>query len=214
MSETFLQKNKKDNNLSKSNKPLFNSKLFFDLDNTSNDNDTYESDNSLELKEIESKNNNEYFLLHELLEELDSSFQFTNEKEEKEEKKEKDDKKEEEKEEEKEKQREKNVRNINDFTNIYKNKKYQNFLPNKFSQIFNTLIYNNNYEFYPKNYIHKKSSKNDLINNKNKIEIKKKNFEERKGDWLCLYCNNLNFAFRTKCNRCKALKDEAVKKII
>ena len=214
MSEIFIQKNKKDNNLSKSNKPLFNSKLFFDLDNTSNDNDTYESDNSLELKEIESKNNNEYFLLHELLEELDSSFQFTNEKEKEEEKKEEQKEKgEKEEEKEKEKQSEQNIKNVNDFTNIYKNKKYKNFLPNKFSQIFNPLIFNN-YEFYPKNYIHNNSTKNELINNKNKIELKKKNFEERKGDWFCSYCNNLNFAFRTKCNRCKALKSEAVKKII
>ena len=25
----------------------------------------------------------------------------------------------------------------------------------------------------------------------------------RKGDWICPYCHNLNFAFRKKCNRCK-----------
>ena len=25
----------------------------------------------------------------------------------------------------------------------------------------------------------------------------------REGDWICCYCNNLNFAFRKKCNRCK-----------
>ncbi len=27
-------------------------------------------------------------------------------------------------------------------------------------------------------------------------------WEIRVGDWICLYCNNLNFAFRKKCNRC------------
>ena len=26
---------------------------------------------------------------------------------------------------------------------------------------------------------------------------------QREGDWICNYCNNLNFAFRKKCNRCK-----------
>jgi hypothetical protein len=25
----------------------------------------------------------------------------------------------------------------------------------------------------------------------------------RAGDWVCLLCNNLNYSFRTKCNRCK-----------
>jgi hypothetical protein len=25
----------------------------------------------------------------------------------------------------------------------------------------------------------------------------------RQGDWQCLHCNNLNFSFRKKCNRCK-----------
>ena len=27
----------------------------------------------------------------------------------------------------------------------------------------------------------------------------------REGDWICLFCNNLNFAFRIKCNRCGIL---------
>ena len=27
----------------------------------------------------------------------------------------------------------------------------------------------------------------------------------REGDWICLFCNNLNFAFRIKCNRCGLL---------
>ena len=40
---------------------------------------------------------------------------------------------------------------------------------------------------------------------------KKKNFVEREGDWTCFYCKNLNFSFRKKCNRCKALKDNSEK---
>ena len=33
-------------------------------------------------------------------------------------------------------------------------------------------------------------------------ETTKLPLEIRVGDWICLYCNNLNFSFRKKCNRC------------
>ncbi len=36
----------------------------------------------------------------------------------------------------------------------------------------------------------------------------KKNFIERPGDWICYKCKNLNFAFRTNCNRCHLTKSE------
>ena len=39
---------------------------------------------------------------------------------------------------------------------------------------------------------------------KNKSKFNQTNF--RKGDWLCNYCLNLNFSFRTVCNRCKEPK--------
>ena len=53
--------------------------------------------------------------------------------------------------------------------------------------------------------------------NKNNLEEKvkrekipqnneKKSLDKRKGDWLCPNCNNLNFAFRVVCNRCKLPK--------
>ena len=35
-------------------------------------------------------------------------------------------------------------------------------------------------------------------------------FTERNGDWTCKNCRNLNFAFRTECNRCKLPKKEAL----
>ena len=46
------------------------------------------------------------------------------------------------------------------------------------------------------------------------IMLSMTNFEEktklpleiRTGDWICLYCNNLNFSFRIKCNRCGLLR--------
>ena len=163
-------------NLSKSNKSVFNSKLFIDLDNISIDNDTNESDNTFE---IESKNNTNYFLSNDLIKQLDSSSLII----------EKD-------------------KNINANTNLIKNKKTQN----KFNQIINPIIYNK-FGFFSKN-IYNNSDKKEYIKENNKNENKKKNFEERKGDWLCLFCNNLNFAFRNKCNRCKMAKKQAVKKII
>lgn len=45
----------------------------------------------------------------------------------------------------------------------------------------------------------------------NKFQGKKmRPFTERSGDWICKNCKNLNFAFRTECNRCKLPKKEAV----
>ena len=42
-----------------------------------------------------------------------------------------------------------------------------------------------------------------------KIELKKSNFVERQGDWICMRCQNLNFSFRVVCNRCKISKGES-----
>ena len=67
---------------------------------------------------------------------------------------------------------------------------------------------------YPKN-------KDEKSNNKNKFDKKnaqnsqhskkegkmKKPFEVRIGDWTCSKCSNLNFSFRSKCNRCGLPKE-------
>lgn len=37
---------------------------------------------------------------------------------------------------------------------------------------------------------------------------KKKPFAERAGDWVCIKCKNLNFSFRSACNRCNISKSE------
>ena len=38
---------------------------------------------------------------------------------------------------------------------------------------------------------------------KKKKKINKlKSYNIRKGDWLCPKCNNINFSFRTRCNKC------------
>ena len=47
----------------------------------------------------------------------------------------------------------------------------------------------------------------------NKFQTKKmKTFTERSGDWVCNNCKNLNFAFRTECNRCHLAKGSNEKK--
>jgi hypothetical protein len=45
-------------------------------------------------------------------------------------------------------------------------------------------------------------------------ERKKKPLVERKGDWQCPICHNLNFAFRHSCNRCKLPKEIYLKMIM
>ena len=45
----------------------------------------------------------------------------------------------------------------------------------------------------------------------NKFQNKKiGHFTERNGDWICKNCKNLNFKFRTECNRCKLPKKEVM----
>lgn len=57
-------------------------------------------------------------------------------------------------------------------------------------------------EFIPSKY--KCLNQNCLLNDN--IQGKTK-FVVRKGDWKCFICGNINFAFRKKCNKCKARKD-------
>ena len=45
------------------------------------------------------------------------------------------------------------------------------------------------------------------LEEKNSGDKKKKPLIERKGDWLCPKCRNLNFAFRLICNRCHLSKE-------
>ena len=141
---------------------LFNSKLFFDLENKSfeNDKDTYISDDSFESKEYDI--NDDYFLLNDLIKQINSSGVVPEE-----------------------------------------NKYEKNYLSkNKFNSIL--FSQNVNYNFTSLN-----CSENGIIYNRKK----RNNFKERKGDWICMVCNNLNFAFRTQCNKCKSLKENSVKKI-
>ena len=62
-----------------------------------------------------------------------------------------------------------------------------------------------------------KNDKNKKIKNKKNSQNSKKEgkmkkpFEVRIGDWTCSKCNNLNFSFRNKCNRCGIPKEESEK---
>ena len=49
-------------------------------------------------------------------------------------------------------------------------------------------------------------------NNQGNPVKKHKPFMEREGDWVCSKCKNLNFAFRTRCNRCHLQKSELEKR--
>jgi hypothetical protein len=70
--------------------------------------------------------------------------------------------------------------------------------------INNRLFYGNGNESF-----NKYNFKN-YVENKNRITHKKYKFpREKKVDWICPLCHNLNYAFRTICNRCKIPKKEA-----
>ena len=48
-------------------------------------------------------------------------------------------------------------------------------------------------------------------NMESNLRNKNQQFIERPGDWICAKCQNLNFAFRTNCNRCHLPKNEKQK---
>ena len=83
-------------------------------------------------------------------------------------------------------------------------------VPRYFNNIFNTKIQNIN-KCCPQNDFNKmlfsyNENQTEKLENKYirniKFQNEKKTLDKRKGDWLCPECNNLNFAFRIKCNRC------------
>ena len=83
---------------------------------------------------------------------------------------------------------------------------------NKFSCEFS----NSNRNFSPYN----GNEPNEIFHStRNPNSFEKKNFDEgkknkvfveREGDWICAKCKNLNFSFRTFCNRCKISKEESL----
>ena len=113
----------------------------------------------------------------------------------------------------------KDLNNIDKKENIVKYNKIENENRIKNNMVINSLISlaKNGYEFKPKNYKSEDMNEHKIqekyIENKkyigNKFNqnkfIKKK---REKNDWICPLCNNLNFAFRKICNKCKNSKND------
>ena len=173
-------------------KPLFNSKLFIDMEinkeiedlNYNSENNTEGSENSFQLEE-----NN--YLSNELIEELD----FCNTKKLKDSKS--------------EKEMDNKVNNMNSNSNIINSllSLVDNgyvFKPKNFKPIYdnnkNQNLFNKNNNNCPKQSI----KINNLYLNNN---LDCNNFRDKKKDWICTFCNNLNYSFRIKCNRCKVNKE-------
>ncbi len=76
---------------------------------------------------------------------------------------------------------------------------------NNFLQLFSVEESSNN------NIMNNTNINNNINNISNKGEQKeqktKKQLNVRLGDWACKQCNNLNFSFRDKCNRCGLAKE-------
>ena len=113
-----------------------------------------------------------------------------------------------------------NFSNIDEKENISKYNKTENENMIKNNMVINSLISlaKNGYEFKPKNFKSEEIYDNNLkkeknngdkkyVNNKfnqNKFIKKKRD----KNDWICPLCNNLNYAFRKICNKCKSSKND------
>ena len=96
---------------------------------------------------------------------------------------------------------------INNDFNILNDPKFApNYIPKRMR---NQLIGNQNKKFFQTKTLNKFNDGNfEIIAPKqNKCKIP---FEIRLGDWICFFCNNLNFAFRTKCNICGILKQNSI----
>jgi hypothetical protein len=87
--------------------------------------------------------------------------------------------------------------NFNNNKEIHKSGEIK--LNNNFERVFNdTNVLNNKFD--------ESNEKLMFLSLCNKEEKTKLPLEIRVGDWICLHCNNLNFSFRIKCNRCGILR--------
>jgi hypothetical protein len=62
---------------------------------------------------------------------------------------------------------------------------------------------------YPNNFVDHEFSYENSNSNFRKKARHKKHFKVRFGDWICPKCENLNFSFRSKCNRCGLSKEKS-----
>ena len=101
------------------------------------------------------------------------------------------------------------VLNLNNNTPVFIPKQLRN---KDYKQKGNIIMNDKNIK-YNNNNIDKTNTKNKFDNGKKNAQNSKKEgkvkkpFEVRVGDWTCSKCNNLNFSFRNKCNRCGIPKE-------
>ena len=86
------------------------------------------------------------------------------------------------------------------------------FIPTKY-KMQNTFLVN-----FPADFFNSQNNQfnkfNSYIQYELTIKRTKKKFVERKGDWRCSKCNNINFSFRNQCNKCKISKEDSQKFLI
>ena len=104
-----------------------------------------------------------------------------------------------------------NFVNNNNLNLNYNKNNPQIYIPTK---LRNNEKNNNQYQNYQNQIKEEENNIKNKFDNRNKKytqnvkkERNRKNFEVREGDWTCIKCNNLNFSFRNKCNRCGLPKD-------
>ncbi len=111
---------------------------------------------------------------------------------------------------EEEKEIENQIQNLNQNKNENENENFNNQIQTPLS-----LLKVNKFDYTKMKFnipiLNNMNNNINNINNQNK-EKPKKPFEIRAGDWTCYDCNNLNFAFRIKCNRCGLPKEVSLQK--
>ena len=163
--------------------PVFNSKLFLDINfnfESISNSSSISSEDTDEIEDINSSN----FLSKELINELnfsnvDNSF--------------KDDK---------------SINFPNDSKSfVYLNNDCFSFPIHYINNINSNEFINNNYN--PVNYNNYNNFYSDYCKS-NYYKKKYKIIKDKKKDWVCQICMNLNYGFRTECNRCKLPKERCI----
>jgi len=172
------------NELSRNKLSTFNSKLYLDMElsgeNTLSKDDTEDSEIYIESSSIKLKD----FLSNDLIEELNSPSE-SNQK----------------------------VIYSNDSITLKNQEFYMNY-EYDMAHLLDSVNYNPLFYFSNKGYINTGNNlkTNNNINNSKNISSRKNNLHKNKNkkikkDWNCPFCNNLNYSFRVKCNRCGANKE-------